>query len=60
MKELEKKDLLKKFLEKRIEENKNLFPFEELEIIKKNPTLIKKIYILGIKDINNVIKNKSN
>ena len=37
-----KKDLLKKFLEKRIEENKNLFSHQELEIIKQNPTLIKK------------------
>ena len=45
-----KKDLLKKFLEKRIEENKNLFSHQELEIIKQNPNLIKKIYILGIKD----------
>lgn len=50
-----KKDLLKKFLEKRIEENKNLFSHEELEIIKQNPNLIKKIYILGIKDTNYTI-----
>ena len=52
MKASKKKDLLKKFLEKRIEENKNLFSQEELEIIKQNPNLIKKIYILGIKDTN--------
>ena len=50
-----KKDLLKKFLEKRIEENKNLFSHQELEIIKQNPNLIKKIYILGIKDTNYTI-----
>ena len=50
-----KKDLLKKFLEKRIEENKNLFSHQELEIIKQNNNLIKKIYILGIKDTNNTI-----
>ena len=50
-----KKDLLKNFLEKRIEENKNLFSHEELEIIKQNPNLIKKIYILGIKDTNYTI-----
>ncbi len=50
-----KKDLLKNFLEKRIEENKNLFSYEELKIIKQNPNLIKKIYILGIKDTNNTI-----
>ena len=56
MKASKKKDLLKKFLEKRIEENKNLFSHEELEIIKQNPNLIKKIYILGIKDTNNTIK----
>lgn len=50
-----KKDLLKKFLERRIEENKNLFSHQELEIIKQNPNLIKKIYILGIKDTENTI-----
>lgn len=50
-----KKDLLKKFLEKRIEENKNLFSHQELEIIKQNNNLIKKIYILGIKDTENTI-----
>lgn len=50
-----KKDLLKNFLEKRIEENKNLFSHQELEIIKQNPNLIKKIYILGIKDTENTI-----
>ena len=50
-----KKDLLKNFLEKRIEENKNLFSYEELKIIKQTPNLIKKIYILGIKDTNNTI-----
>ena len=55
MKASKKKDLLKKFLEKRIEENKNLFSHEELEIIKQNPNLIKKIYILGIKDTENTI-----
>ena len=50
-----KKDLLKKFLEKRIEENKNLFSHQELEIIKQNPNLIKKIYILGIRDTDDTI-----
>ena len=50
-----KKDLLKNFLEKRIEENKNLFSHQELEIIKQNPNLIKKIHILGIKDTENTI-----
>ena len=55
MKASKKKDLLKKFLEKRIEENKNLFSHEELEMIKQNPNLIKKIYILGIKDTNYTI-----
>lgn len=55
MKASKKKDLLKNFLEKRIEENKNLFSHEELEIIKQKPNLIKKIYILGIKDTNNTI-----
>ena len=55
MKASKKKDLLKRFLEKRIEENKNLFSHQELEIIKQNPTLIKKIYILGIKDTDNTI-----
>ena len=57
MEKKKKKDLLKKFLEKRIEENRNLFSIEELEIINKNPTLIKKIYILGIKDTDNLINN---
>ena len=57
MESSKEKDLLKKFLEKRIEENRNLFSIEELEIINKNPTLIKKIYILGIKDTDNLINN---
>ena len=55
MKASKKKNKKKKFWEKRIEENKNLFSHEELEIIKQNPNLIKKIYILGIKDTNYTI-----
>lgn len=52
-----KKDLLKKFLEKRIEENKELFSLQELKIIKQNPNLMKKIYILGLNDMNELKKN---
>ena len=52
-----KKDLLKKFLEKRIEENKDLFSLQELKIIKQNPNLMKKIYILGLNDMDELKKN---
>ena len=45
--EKKKKDLIKEFLEKRIEENKKLFSEYELNLIKENINTIKKIYILG-------------
>ena len=40
-----------KFIEQRIKENKKMFSKKELEIIKNNKLLIKKIYILAIKNI---------
>ena len=39
---------------KRIQENKKLFTQEELELIEKNIKTIKKIYILGLKDLNDI------
>ena len=41
------KNNLEKFIVERVEENKNLFTEEEMEIIKNNTILIKKIYLLG-------------
>lgn len=58
MKDSRKKDILKKFLEKRIKDNKKLFTDEELKIIKENFNIIKKIYILGMKDITDIKENK--
>lgn len=58
MKNSRKKDILRKFLEKRIKDNKKLFTDKELEIIKENFNIIKKIYILGIKDITDIKENK--
>ena len=54
MKNTEKEDMLKKFLQKRISENKKLFSTKELEIIEKNINIFKKIYILGLKDLNDI------
>ena len=58
MKNSRKKDILKKFLEKRIKDNKKLFTNKELEIIKENFNVVKKIYILGIKDITDIKESK--
>ena len=52
MKNFKRQDILKKFLQKRIRENEKLFTQEELELIEKNIKTIKKIYILGLKDLN--------
>ena len=38
---------LKKFIEDRIEENKNLFTTEELQYIKNNNECFNKVYLLG-------------
>ena len=54
MKNFKSQDILKKFLQKRIQENKKLFTQEELELIEKNIKTIKKIYILGLKDLNDI------
>lgn len=59
MKNSRKKDILKKFLEKRIKDNKKLFTNKELEIIKENFNVVKKIYILGIKDITDIKESKN-
>lgn len=52
--EKEKKDLVKEFLEKRIEENKKLFRDYELDLIKENINTMKKIYILGGVNFNKI------
>lgn len=54
MKNFKRQDILKNFLQKRIQENKKLFTQEELELIEKNIKTIKKIYILGLKDLNDI------
>ena len=45
---VEKEDSIKSFLEKIIEENKDLFTEFELTLITENINFIKKIYILGL------------
>lgn len=42
-----KKITLDKFVEKRVKENKKLFTKKEWKIIKSNPKIVKKIYLLG-------------
>ena len=54
MKNSKRQDILKNFLQKRIQENKKLFTQEELELIEKNIKTIKKIYILVLKDLNDI------
>ena len=44
-----------KFVMERIQENKNLFSNKELKFIKDNSTLIKKIYLLSLKNYSNII-----
>lgn len=46
---------IQEFVKERIKENENLFESEELETIKQNATLIKKIYLLGGMDSTNAI-----
>ena len=55
--EVKKENDLQKFIMKRIEENKKLFKEDEIYFIKNNITIIKKIYILGIKDCKDTFKN---
>lgn len=42
-----KKVVLNHFIKERIEENRELFTKEELEVIEKNEKCINKIYLLG-------------
>lgn len=44
------KNNLEKFIEERIEENKELFTEEELTAINNNNIIVKKIYLLGFKN----------
>lgn len=52
--EKKRKDLVKEFLEERIEENRKLFFDYELYLIKENINTMKKIYILGVVNFNKV------
>lgn len=54
MKDLKSHDMLKKFLQNRIKDNRNLFSDMELEFIENNFKTIKKIYILGLKDFHDI------
>ena len=49
------KDSLMIFVKKRIEENKQFFNQDEYKLILKNKNLIKKIYILGLKDCKQIL-----
>ena len=46
---------IQKFVIERIEENKHLFEEEELEVIKENEELIKKIYLLAGMNVTNAM-----
>lgn len=49
--EVKKEDRIRKFLEQRIQDNRELFTEYELKLIKDNISVMKKIYILGLVDI---------
>lgn len=49
---------IERFLQERIEENKELFTKKEYSIMMSHMYLIKKIYILGINDGKATYKNK--
>lgn len=51
---------IKEFVKERIEENKNLFAKEELEVIKENEELIKKIYLLAGMNVTNAMLGGAN
>lgn len=46
---------IKEFIKERVEENKHLFKREELETIKENEELVKKIYLLAGMNVTNAI-----
>lgn len=48
--EVKKEDRIRKFLEQRIQDNRELFTEYELKLIKDNISVMKKIYILGLVD----------
>lgn len=45
---------MEKLIEKRIEENKNIFSKQELLQIRNNYSILIKIYVLGLLDGNNL------
>lgn len=47
---------INEFVQKRVKCNEELFESEELQIIQQNVELIKKIYLLAIKDNINIIQ----
>lgn len=51
---------IQEFVKERIEENNHLFAKEELELIKENEELIKKIYLLAGMNVTNAILGGAN
>ena len=51
---------IKELVQNRVKENEKLFESEELELIQKNATLIKKIYLLGGMDSTNAMLGGTN
>lgn len=49
---------LEKFIDERINENVDIFSVEELSTARNNRRLVKKIYILGIKNCYDIYRNK--
>ncbi len=59
MEDVVKNDVLGKFIKERVEENKNLFVDREIEIIKNNNSLIRKLYLLGFVNSRECYKTKN-
>lgn len=57
MKNVVKNVTLNNFIKERIKDNEVLFNKQEYDIINNNSDLIKKIYILGVKDGKEIQKN---
>ena len=49
---------MEEILRKRVQENQKLFTKEELEFIEGNMELMKKMYILGLKNGKDIYKTK--
>lgn len=56
MRKYEEEIILNNFAKERIEENEELFLNEEIELVKNNVSIVKKIYLLGLIDGREIYK----